>query len=72
MIEVFKTNVQLKKDAKRIIALLTSKLEGHKINFDLSDCDKILRIESVNHEISIQNVEKWMQNEGFICEVLPD
>lgn len=72
MIEVFKTNVQLKKDAKRIIALLTSKLEGHKINFDLSDCDKILRIESVNREISIQNVEKWMQHEGFICEVLPD
>lgn len=72
MIEVFKTNVKLKKDARRIVALFASKLEGYKINFDLSDCDKILRIESVNDTISIKTIERWMKNEGFSCEVLPD
>ncbi len=72
MIEVFKTNIKFKKDARKIMLLLSTKLENHKINFDLSDCDKILRIESPNEIISIQSIEKWLHNEGFFCEVLPD
>lgn len=72
MIEVFKTNVKFKKDAQRILLLLNSKLVGHKINFDLSDCDKILRVESIDEKISASSIEKWLQNEGFFCEVLPD
>lgn len=72
MIEVFKTNVKLKKDARRIIKLLKSKLNEHNINFDLSDCDKILRIENKNGRISVPMIEKLLLNEGFFCEVLPD
>lgn len=72
MIEVFKTDIKFKKDARKIMLLLSSKLENHKINFDLSDCDKILRIESPNEMISIQSIEKWLHGEGFFCEVLPD
>ena len=46
MVEVFKTNVSTKKEANRIVKLFESKWERYKVNFDLHDCDKILRIES--------------------------
>jgi hypothetical protein len=45
MVEVFKTNVKQKKKAFEIIASLQMILPDAKINFDLDDCDKILRIE---------------------------
>lgn len=72
MIEVFKTNVKFKKDAKRILSILNSKLAGHKINFDLSDSDKILRVENNQNGINISLIKKLLMNEGFLCEVLPD
>ncbi|MBP1637629.1 MAG: hypothetical protein H6Q18_418 [Bacteroidetes bacterium] len=72
MIEVFKTNVKYKKDARRIVSLLNVRLTRHKINFDLSDCDKILRIENDENDIQIPLIEKILFNEGFHCEVLPD
>lgn len=72
MIEVFKTNVKLKKDAKRILSLLDSKLKNHKINFDLSDCDKILRVENNINTINISLIKRLLLHEGFLCEVLPD
>lgn len=72
MIEVFKTNVKFKKDALRIVTQLSTHLNECRINFDLSDCDKILRVETASGLISIPSIEKWLQNEGFFCEVLPD
>lgn len=46
MIEVFKTNVSSEKNSKIIIDALHLLLPNAKINFDLEDCDKILKIES--------------------------
>ena len=45
MIEVFKTNVPEVCVAQNIIALLLEHFPESKINFDLHDCDKILRFE---------------------------
>jgi hypothetical protein len=45
MIEVFKTNVEEAKDAGTIVQLLLQQFPGSRINFDLQDCDKILRVE---------------------------
>ena len=45
MVEVFKTNVQSTREAKRIIQKLAEEFPKHKINFDLSDCDRILRVQ---------------------------
>jgi len=45
MIEIFKTNVQNIKDAYLIVGLLLKRFPDYKINFDLEDCDNILRVD---------------------------
>lgn len=68
MVEVFKTNVQKRNEAKQIIQILLGHFPESKINFDLGDCDKILRIESdhINSEIVIDT----LKNKNIYCEVL--
>ena len=68
MIEVFKTNVQRLHQAKKIIGLLHEHLPDSKINFDLEDCDKVLRIDSP--EIIHAEIINTLQNNGFFCEEL--
>ncbi|MCC9070311.1 hypothetical protein LNQ49_01675 [Flavobacterium sp. F-65] len=46
MIEIFKTNVQNESDTTIIIKSIQEYFHDHQINFDLEDCDKILRIEA--------------------------
>ena len=48
MVEVFKTNVRSSRKAKLIVQKLGEEFPSHKINFDLNDCDKILRIQGEN------------------------
>ncbi len=45
MVEIFKTNVRNKFDSNYIIAIIQRQYPNYKINFDLEDCDKILRVE---------------------------
>jgi hypothetical protein len=45
MVEVFKTNVRSIRKAKLIIQKLAEEFPAHNINFDLNDCDKILRVQ---------------------------
>jgi hypothetical protein len=44
MIEIFKTDVENEEQAKILLALLYVKIHPAEINFDLEDCDNILRI----------------------------
>jgi hypothetical protein len=68
VVEVFKTNVTTKNDAKKIISALQVFLPLAKINFDLEDCDKILRIES--SFIDIEKVILLLNKSKFQCESL--
>lgn len=71
MVEVFKTNVCSPKDARRIIKSLTALKPVYKINFDLEDCDKILRVEGKNaREIDIQQVMALVKKANFEIEVI--
>ena len=45
MVEVFKTDVKWQKQAKALHAVLLRHFPFIQINFDLTDCDRILRIE---------------------------
>lgn len=45
MVEVFKTDVKWRRQAKTIHAVLLQHFPFIKINFDLNDCDRILRVE---------------------------
>jgi hypothetical protein len=68
VVEVFKTNVQTMSVAEMIIADLIQLLPTARINFDLDDCDKILRIES--HHPCVHTIIGIVESRGFQCEVL--
>ena len=68
MIEVFKTNVQEVCCSQKIAALLLEHFPGYKINFDLHDCDKILRVEAEN--IFVSKIIHIVNGNGFSCSVL--
>ncbi len=68
MIEVFKTNVQELFEAEICIYNLLTYFPESKINFDLEDCDKILRID--NQGIVNEKIVDIVNNCGFSCEVL--
>ena len=70
MIEVFKTNVQNGNQASAVLKTLSGFAPQAKINFDLEDCDKILRVEAEN--ISSHLVINLMNKMNYLCEVLPD
>ena len=67
MIEIFKTNVEEMTQAKRLIDLLLGHFPGHKINFDLHDCDKILRVEGKN--LIPEKIMGLVKESGFNCKV---
>ena len=68
MVEVFKTNVPTKKKAKIMLSLLSKTYPALKINFDLSDCDKILRVQGKS--ISPEKIIELINANGFRCEIL--
>ena len=68
MVEVFKTNVEELKASKQIIQLLLEQFPSHKINFDLDDCDKILRVDGNN--IPAKKVIELVNENGYECEIL--
>ena len=68
MIYVFKTSVKTKMQAKKLTPHIDKILRNAKWNFDLDDCDKVLRIDSEENVIlPIINV---LKNHNFECEEL--
>jgi hypothetical protein len=68
MVEVFKTNVQKKTQSKMLLGILSAAFPSFKINFDLSDCDKVLRVEGDN--IKALRIMILVKEYGFNCEIL--
>lgn len=68
MVEVFKTNVQKKGQSKMLLYVLSEAFPSFKINFDLSDCDKVLRVEGDNMETF--PIMVIVKENGFNCEIL--
>ena len=68
MIEIFKTDVQKVSQAKRIVDLLNDYFPGNRINFDLQDCDKVLRIEG--DAFRSTEVIMLVKQSGFTCNIL--
>jgi hypothetical protein len=68
MIEVFKTNVQKKAQSKMLLCVLSEAFPSFKINFDLLDCDKVLRVEGDNMEAL--RIIILVKEYGFKCEIL--
>lgn len=68
MIEVFKTNIKDEDTAETILCRLMAYLPEAYINFDLEDCDNILRIENCQKHSS--EVILIIRQNGFECERL--
>lgn len=69
MIEIFKTNVELEEQCHGIITALINTFSSVRVNFDLEDCDKILRVEG--YDFSVDRIIETVQVLGYRCEVLP-
>ncbi len=68
---VFKTNIENLKQAESMRPALNSLMkENDKWNFDLEDCDNILRAESLS--IAIEAIQSVFSLKGYQCEELPD
>jgi hypothetical protein len=72
MVEVFKTNVKDQDHAKMLVDQIHAMFAGYMANFDLEDCDKILRVVSPDGFIHTSRLMKLLNNYGFRAEVLPD
>ncbi len=66
-IYVFKTSIE-PRDVRTTNEILRSLIPNCKWNYDLEDCDKILRIESRN-DIA-ESVCFHLRRDGFYCEEL--
>ncbi|RTL61034.1 MAG: hypothetical protein EKK37_02450 [Sphingobacteriales bacterium] len=65
MLEIFKTNVIDKEQAFSIICLLNEHLPHCSVNFDLHDCDKILRVTGEN--IPVDTIIELVTGNGISC-----
>jgi hypothetical protein len=72
MIEVYKTNVTKDEHAKMLLDQIHSGFSYYRANFDLDDCDKILRVESIAGYVDSSFVIKLLDSFGFYAEILPD
>ena len=72
MIEVFKTNVENHADANMLVREIHKIFTGHEANFDLDDCDKILRVKCKEEMAEPSLFIRLLHRFGFRAEVLPD
>lgn len=68
VVEVFKTNVNEVELAEILIKQLLDYLPESRVNFDLEDCDKILRVEAKT--IIPEKIVEVLNANGYSCEVL--
>lgn len=61
MVEIFKTNVNTKKRAAKVLKYLSTQLPAYFFNFDLDDCDRILRVKSSGPPIEIASIIKLVE-----------
>ena len=68
MIEVFKTNINDEREAAELRNGLLISYPSHRINFDLDDCDKILRIDG--EEFQPATIIEFLLARGYDCQIL--
>ncbi len=68
IVEVFKTNVEEVELSERLIQQLAAQFPESFINFDMDDCDRILRVEAA--KVSPEKIIQILNSNGYSCEVL--
>lgn len=68
MIYVFKTSVKTKTQVKKLRSHINKILSCEKWNFDLEDCDNILRIDSGKN--IVVKITELLKSHQYHCEEL--
>lgn len=69
VVEIFKTNVNSEELADTIVFKLNQLYPKYRINFDLEDCDRVLRIES-NTDVAVLGVIDYGKENAIHIEVI--
>ena len=72
MVEVFKTNIDDSLQAKWLISKIHETFCHYEANFDLDDCDNILRVECCRGLVESQMLISFLEKYGCTAEVLKD
>jgi len=68
MVEIFRTNVENLIESQKIVETLKEKFPALKINFDLDDCDRVLRVEG--KKVFTEEIIREMNSREYLCELL--
>lgn len=69
-VEVFSTSVSSIGQAEFLLDKLQEEFPCYEINFDLEDCDNILRVESVGSDVDSKMVILIMEKHGTEIQIL--
>lgn len=72
MIEVFKTDVNDIERATLLIDRIHERFHHCRANFDLDDCDRILRVTGIACESETYQIISLVKNLGCHAQILPD
>ncbi len=72
MVEVFKTNVVDREQAGILLDLIHCSFMNYEANFDLQDCDRILRVKCPSAEIDSGRIMDLVRESGFTAEILTE
>ena len=72
MVEVFKTNVVCQEQAAVLLHQVHTTFPTCRANFDLQDCDRVLRVLDPACSINAVAIVALLQENGFWAEPLPD
>ncbi|MFD2872200.1 hypothetical protein ACFS5N_06965 [Mucilaginibacter ximonensis] len=68
IVEVFKTNVSEIETSERLIRQVLHQFPQSRVNFDMEDCDRILRVEA--DTVVPEKIIEILKSNGYLCEVL--
>lgn len=72
MVEVFKTNITDKVQANKLLNHIHHRFDNYIANFDLHDCDNILRVKSTEGAVQTAMLISFLHSLGCYAEVLTD
>lgn len=72
LIEIFRTNVEDESTADRTVNALHENFKNVIANFDLEDCDRILRVESMDGNIMLKEILHFLTSLNLKVELIMD
>ena len=72
MVEIFKTNVTNKRLANKVLKTLNESLPCHCFNFDMDDCDRILRAQTDGTPVQANKILQLVMEQAVEISLLED